>query len=314
MRCLTIKLTGTVDASNFSEWKKELVGMIQSSVTTLVTDDDFVTALRHVASLKAAEKTLKQAKQSAIEQASDIQRLFSAIDEISNEARQARLSLERQINSRKHEIKAHIIQSGIDSVQRFIDKQREEFKYIDKSSFVDRSRFESAIRGRSGTKGVQFAIDHLCSQIIKEVADKAIALSNNKARIDAMPAIYRLLFQDWKSLIDLPEAVLEAEMHRRIARYNDEIARKGTVRSEFEFNTHCESGTCSEAVVATQAACEEPQRAYRIQIDILSTLEKAKALARAVRASYGSDSSIVEIKLTTGAPNQGAALGGGPVH
>ena len=120
MKQLFIKLTGTVNSSNFDVWKKELITQIQSVNVELVTDNDFVTASKQVKSFKSAEKSLKQAKQSAISQAEEIQQLFTAIDEITEEARQARLSLERQIKARKLEIKQQYIQSGIDEIQSFI--------------------------------------------------------------------------------------------------------------------------------------------------------------------------------------------------
>ena len=109
MNQLFIKLTGTVNSSNFDEWKMELIAQIQAVNIELVTDNDFVIASEQVKSFKSAEKSLKEAKQSAIDQAVEIQQLFSAIDEISEEARQARLSLERQIKARKIEIKQNYI-------------------------------------------------------------------------------------------------------------------------------------------------------------------------------------------------------------
>lgn len=95
MNEIVIKLTGEIENTNFDEWKKDLITQIQSTKKELITDDDFVIASKQVKSFKLAEKSLVEAKQSAIEQASDIQKLFGAIDEISVEARDARLSLER---------------------------------------------------------------------------------------------------------------------------------------------------------------------------------------------------------------------------
>ena len=100
MKQLFIKLTGTVNSSNFDVWKKELITQIQAVNIELVTDNDFITASKQVKSFKSAEKSLKQAKQSAINQAEEIQQLFSSIDEVTEEARQARLSLECQIKAR----------------------------------------------------------------------------------------------------------------------------------------------------------------------------------------------------------------------
>ena len=82
-------------------FKQSYKNFVQSINKDLVTDNDFFEASQHVKSFKKAENYLKEAKQSAINQAEDIQKLFSAIDEVSQEARQARLSLERQIKSQK---------------------------------------------------------------------------------------------------------------------------------------------------------------------------------------------------------------------
>jgi hypothetical protein len=63
MAQLIIKLTGEIQSSNFDEWKNDLIAQIQSTNTELTTDDDFVAATRHVKLFKAAEKSLKEAKQ-----------------------------------------------------------------------------------------------------------------------------------------------------------------------------------------------------------------------------------------------------------
>jgi hypothetical protein len=54
-------LTGTIDSSNFDEWKTDLITQIQSINRDLVTDDDFVTATKQVKAFKTAEDTLKRA-------------------------------------------------------------------------------------------------------------------------------------------------------------------------------------------------------------------------------------------------------------
>ncbi len=100
MNQLFIKLTGTVNSSNFDVWKKELIAQIQAVNVELITDDDFVTASIQAKSFKSAEKSLKEAKQSAISQAKEVHQLFPAIDDITEAARLARLSLARHIKAR----------------------------------------------------------------------------------------------------------------------------------------------------------------------------------------------------------------------
>ena len=117
---LIIKLTGEITDTNFDEWKNDLLARLKKVNTELTTDDDFANAEADVKTIKAGEKSLKDAKTSALEQAKEIQKLFAAIDEVSAEAREARLALERQIKKRKAEIKVEIIDSGIDAVSLII--------------------------------------------------------------------------------------------------------------------------------------------------------------------------------------------------
>ncbi len=105
MSNLVIKLSGEIQNSNFDEWKNELIQQIRAVNNELKTDSEFALATKSVKQFKAAEKALKEAKQSALEQAADINQLFDAIDAVAEETRQVRLSLERQIKSRKQEIK-----------------------------------------------------------------------------------------------------------------------------------------------------------------------------------------------------------------
>ena len=105
MNNLVIKLSGEIRSSNFHEWKNELIGQIQSTNLELTTDADFAAAELNVKTFRIAENTLKNAKESAIHQAYDIQELFNAIDQVTEQARQVRLTLVRQIKKRKSDVK-----------------------------------------------------------------------------------------------------------------------------------------------------------------------------------------------------------------
>ncbi len=334
MNQLFIKLTGTVNSSNFDIWKKQLIAQIQAVNVELITDDDFVIASKQARSFKAAEKSLKEAKQSAINQAEEIQQLFTAIDEITEEARQARLSLERQIKTRKLEIKQQYIQSGIEEIQRFIDnqiidKQINAFKKCDLTPFLKRSRFESAVSGKAGIRGLEIGIEQICTQIKTEISEKAGKIQHNKIKLDALPEVYKILFQDAALLTCLPEDELEAEINKRTTRYDEEMARREAEESAREIeNITIENITIENTEAATEVDAsalelnqndnnqhkndqtpaenmtQDPDpdqrqqiKKYQIIIDLLSTLDKAKRVAGIIKSEYGNDSSVQLIKL-----------------
>jgi len=118
---LTITLTGEVRESNFEEWKDGLVERINAVDATLSEDDDFSSANDSIRQFRDAELVLKNAKQAALEQAADINRLFDAVDAVTEETRQARLTLERRIRVRRQELKQRALQAHFDNNAATLD-------------------------------------------------------------------------------------------------------------------------------------------------------------------------------------------------
>ena len=278
MNELIINLSGVVHASNFDEWKRDLISQIQDLNKQLVTDSDFDAATKQVKSFKAAENALKKAKQSAINQASEIQQLFAAIDEVSEEARQARLSLERQITTRKQEIKQLFILSGIEEIEHVIDSQIDEFKYCDLSQFLDQGRFETAVRGKAGIKGLEAGIEQAASIIRAEIAEKAIQIRNNKARLDSLAEGYKILFQDYPQLICLPEEQLAQEIDKRIARFE--------LGSQRQDQQKLDSDSQNRDIALKN---------YKIVIELRSTSDEANQIINKIRLKKWGRSQLIEI-------------------
>jgi len=297
MNPLVIKLTGTIDSSNFDEWKRDLIAQIQSVNRALVSDADFATAAQQVKAFKVAESVLKQAKQSAIDQADEIQRLFSAIDEVSGESRQARLALEHQIKARKLEIRNELIQAGIDNVRGFVDQQLAEFRGIDTSRFVDRSRFESVSKGKAGIRGLQAAIDGLCAVIRAEVSDKAFMLGINKEKLAVLPDSYEVLFQDAATLIDRDENELELEIEKRIARYNEQRLSQEAKQKTAELERIEALELNPEKERPEDVGAAEHKEKFHIVIELLASREEAIEVAKSVKERYGEAPLVGDIRL-----------------
>ncbi|MGD9563529.1 MAG: hypothetical protein AB7F88_16040 [Pyrinomonadaceae bacterium] len=297
MKQLTIRLKGEIQSSNFAEWKNDLIAQIQSVNTELSTDDDFVEAIRHVKLFREAEKYLKSAKQSAIDQASDIQRLFAAIDEISEKARQARLSLQRQINVRKTEVKEGCIQSGIDDVRSFINRQNSDFQLVDHGGYLDHNRFQSAAKGKGGVKGIQSAIHNLCDEIKREIAQKANEASTNGVTIDTVPNRYKLLFQDRNSLISLNNRELGLIIEKRIALFNEETAKLEAKKALEPVEDLEDVGLSTDTVSHAEKSGVLEKQQFRLIIEILSSENTAIEIARAIRQTYSENASISNIRL-----------------
>src|SRR5690625_391524 len=106
---LEIEVKGEVVVSNADEFRAMVRTWIEGFNTGLIEDEDFARAEQDVKRLKEAESEIKAAKERALEQAEQVNALFAVLDETSEEVRQARVPLERQIKARREEIKSEIL-------------------------------------------------------------------------------------------------------------------------------------------------------------------------------------------------------------
>ena len=147
----------------------DLLDQIASTNLELETDNDFATASDNVKSLKTAEKTLKECKVKALEQTHDIQQLFSAIDEVLETARETRLILERQVRTKKQQIKFDLVTKA---QSKLLITANQNLKYSHmwiKSSLLRVSKLEAAIKGKASLSGVERALDTKVKELMQEI-------------------------------------------------------------------------------------------------------------------------------------------------
>ncbi len=295
---LIIKLTGEVTDTNFSEWKNDLLARLEKVNTELATDDDFANAEADVKIIKAGEKSLKEAKTSALEQANEIQKLFAAIDEVSAEAREARLALERQIKKRKAEIKDEIVDSGVDSVIEYLQQQSDALQSV-RHSWLDKSAFEDAIKGKRTTASMQKAVTKLLAQIKGEIADREEKISQNTKKLEEIDDKYSAVFQDQDSLALMDAAQLDLTIEERIDYFEAEQKKQTEVASEPK----------AEPIMAEEEDSEEQQsepdepihpadESHVISIEVFAQLDVAQELFDEIDDRFSSREIIGEIKLS----------------
>lgn len=105
---LRVEVTGMVTASNLAEWKDQAIAVFRGISTELETDQDFADAEKTVKWCGEIEDQLKAAKAHALSQTSSIEELFRTIDQISAEAREKRLDLDKLVKRRKDERRTEI--------------------------------------------------------------------------------------------------------------------------------------------------------------------------------------------------------------
>lgn len=283
MKQLKIRLRGEITSTNFDEWKEALIASIQSVNRDLVTDNDFNEAEGHVRSFRAAEQALRDAKQSALSQSQEIQELFLSIDDVTKEARQARLSLERQITARKQTIKDEYIQSGINEIKEMISEQSDNFNGCDLSRFLDRAQYEVAVHGRRGRNGLEAGIKQVVSGLKELIDARAVVINNNKLKLDSLPERYKFMFQDYNQLVCRPSEQLDVEIDQRIENYKTSPV-----------NTPSEESAEDKINEAEEVVSEESE--FRMVIKLKATQEEARIIKNKIHSEYSQW--IKEIELS----------------
>ena len=294
---LVIQLKGSIDSSNFEKWKASFVAQTQAANRELISDEDYAEASKQVKWFKAAEEALKEAKHNALNQAVEIQQLFQAIDDISNEARQTRLALDKQVKERKQEIKNYHIEQGIECIQAYIEEHtngRENAEHLDTTGFLNRKRFEEACKGKAGVKGLESAIEGLCDEIKIEISQGLEQIDRNAIKLKALNSDYLVLFQDKSSLLSLPENALEQEIQTRIAHYqhiaHQVLERKGLAQSQSRHTT------------SSVEKLADTTETFQIVVSLVATKAAAQEIARTIKNNLDNNPKIEGIKLTRSRP------------
>lgn len=334
MNDLVIKLTGEIQDSNFEEWKSGLIAQIKSANKELITDDDFVDAESTVKKFKAAEKSLVEAKQSALEQAADIQKLFGAIDEISGEARQARLSLERQIKQRKEEIKESLVGEYYAKAEQAYDFEcddNDDFRLV-APRLIDESAFRNALSRRKTIESMRQALSGVVEDIQLLINDKVDAINNARWLLDNIAEDQKALFQDERALLAMEPELLQATIDKRIATHEAQEAKRKADEAEAKRKAEeaqrlaeeeqlaqtaeqkaepqstpqelkPEQGpqpgpaSVSTAPVRTESKPDQESGFFQVTVLISADVESAKSLANEINDQYGSRDEVVQIKL-----------------
>lgn len=299
---LIIRLKGEITDTNFDEWKNDLLAKLKTVNTELAGDDDFANAESDVKTIKAGEVALKNAKASALDQASEIQKLFAAIDEVSSEARDARLSLERQIKKRKAEIKDEIVDAGLDAIKAYIEEQSTELQSV-KNSWLDRSAFEDEIKGKRTTASMQKAVTGLQVNIKNEIAQREESINANRQVLDKIDDGYSAVFQDKESLLLMDEENLQTTIDERIQYFEAEKKKQNEAAAEVPEETvqvdeQADEEVEEQAPQAAEASIHPADESHVISIEVFAQIDAAQEFFDEIDDRYSNREIVGEIRLS----------------
>lgn len=188
-------------ASNMDEYKAKALALVEESKQPLQTESDFGRAEKIVKEFKAAESKLGELKDAVLGEVQSVNAFISDVDEIRELIRQARLATDKQVKTKKTEIKNSILSQATTKVTEMYAAVNGEFNTQVSCADIGKS-LNAAIKGKSNLDRIQDAVDGV-------VAEYSIELENTKARIVTnlevikANADYRFLFNDWTQIAEM---------------------------------------------------------------------------------------------------------------
>ncbi|EKO3685638.1 YqaJ viral recombinase family protein [Vibrio metschnikovii] len=260
---VTYKMNGLAIISNLDEYKVKALELVEQSKKKLETDQDFANAENMVKVFKSAEDKLGLMSQQVLGEVESIDSFVKDLGFISENIRQARLALDKQVKSRKEEIKTELVLSAKNEVQQLINEASTKYN----APFNVKFDFAAAIKGKRNIESMQSAIND-------ELAKAKVALSELKDGVQAnldtinQHGEHRFLFNDWAQIAFKAPEDFATLVKLRIAEHKDAEekrlqAERERIRKEEEAKAQAEAEQKAEALRKEKEA-EDRQKAQAI--------------------------------------------------
>ncbi len=252
---LRIEVTGMVTASNLEQFKAHSLAVFDSINTVLETDQHFADAEQTVKWCGDVEERLAAAKQHALSQTESIDALFRTIDEISAEARNKRLMLDKLVKARKISIREDIVMSAAKALQVHIDQINNSLGGKARMPTVS-ADFAGAIKGKKSITSLRDAADSELARAKIAASQIGDGIRANLASLVELAADYVFLFNDIQQLVMKANDDLVALIKVRISEHKkaeDEKAEAQRLRIRNEELQRIEDEAKAKALAATAA-------------------------------------------------------------
>lgn len=225
---LRVEVRGEVTASNVDEFKQHAQEVIEGINTDLQTDEDFASAEKTVKWAKEVESRIDAAKEHALAQTEDLDRLFRTLDEVRELARSKRLELKNLVEARKKAVREEIIAERQRTLADMASAHEKELGVrIDPGA-----NFAAAIKGKKTVKSVRDAADQELADAKLRLQEEAERIRGNLARFRELSEDYPALFPDWTDLVRKAGDDMEATVKARIAEEQERERKRAEAERE----------------------------------------------------------------------------------
>lgn len=221
---LDIQISGSIVASNFTQWR-EIVGRRIAEINTdLQTDQHFADAAEMVKFLDAGEKRIDLVKSQAQAQASDIDAVFRALDDIKKLMASKRLELDKLVTRRKDSIKVEIMQEGKAKLAEHIAALNKRIGEVMMPAVP--ADFVTATKNKRTIQSLRDSVDAELTRAKLAANEAADRITINLNQYAEIAAGYEFLFSDLSALVNQPAAAFEAIVLNRINKHAEEERKR----------------------------------------------------------------------------------------
>ncbi|MDW6094021.1 homogentisate 1,2-dioxygenase [Vibrio rhizosphaerae] len=271
---VTYKMNGLALASNFEEFKSRADSLIEQSQSPLETDQDFANAENMVKVFKSAEEKIGIISQEVLGEVESIDTFVKDLGLISENIRQARLTLDKQVKKRKEEIKSSLIAKAKADLDTLLGDASLEYNV----AFSVLADFSAAIKGKRNIESIRGAIDDELAKAKVTLLELKDVVQKNHNSLNQHPE-YRFLFNDWASIAFKPKDDFETLVKLRITEHKE--AEEKRLKAERERIEHeAKEKAKSEAV---------DQAMHDIQPQVKSRLSVAREVVNTIQSSPVAD-------------------------
>jgi hypothetical protein len=295
---LVVKIAGSVQTSNFSEYQKDVLDEVGKINTDLVTDEHFVEAESAIKVLKVTETRIANAKQDGINQTADIADLFTMMDKLSDSIRKTRLDLEKKVKSEKLARKNKIIDDGFNRVRDFLKSSPANHGYT-----LNIGIFQEAVKGKKSIEKMEDAVNEAVSNEIEAIEAIEVRVRANLEKIEESEKEFPGLFFDKKQIALSLEETVDALIESRVNKYKFDLAEKKRKEEEKAQQEKVEQPPPEPekaAKVESKSIQAETEERFIITVEVFSTKEKALSVQKEIFDHYGGIEIVRNINISRG--------------
>ncbi len=293
---ISYQMNGMAITSNLDAFKKAADDMVADAQLPIESDQDFADAELRVKEFKKSEDKIKEVTQAVLGEVESIDKFTKDLSYIGEQLRQARLYTDKQVKSRKSEIRQEILNASLNEINALVNQVNAELRI---TVSVDTSSIEQSMKGKKTVDSLKDAANTALANLKIELNEQASTVRAN-AELMKKPEYNELkfLFSDWSQIAFKANDDFEALVKSRIADHKEAEAKRleeQRIRMEEEAKAKAEREAQAKAEQERERIRQEELVKLKAEQDAKHEAERIER-EKAEKLACRSDDSISEIQ------------------